>query len=302
MKSQIGSVIIYGLVDSKEPERIKYVGKTHQKVNKRIHDHIRESYKLKTKKDYWIQSVLSNLGDINIKIIEICDQTNWLEKEKYWISRLDDLTNTSKGGDGGRGLKSTMTYEELRNFAHVYMKYVNNSKSWIKFVIDNPQYKIPKYPYASYKNRGWVGWHDLLLNYSGNDNKRNTYKKLFTYSESKKRLSKLNIKNKKEFKKLSKTLQIGIPTQPDTFYKKRNEWISWGNFLSNDNKFHKNKEFLSYKNARDKIKHIGLASAKEYRKYIQTSDLILPFEPDRFYKRRNEWINWKDFLSKKRIK
>ena len=52
-------VLIYGLVSSENINVIKYVGKTHQKITKRIHNHIRESYKLKTKKDIWLQSVIS---------------------------------------------------------------------------------------------------------------------------------------------------------------------------------------------------------------------------------------------------
>ena len=44
-------ILIYGLVSSEDLSKIKYIGKTKQKISKRIHDHIRESYKLKTKKD-----------------------------------------------------------------------------------------------------------------------------------------------------------------------------------------------------------------------------------------------------------
>jgi hypothetical protein len=305
MKSQANTILIYGLVDTKEPTKIKYVGKTHQKINKRIHDHIRESYKLKTKKDIWIQSVLSESdNNINYVILEKCTKYNWLEREKYWINKLDGLTNTSKGGDGGRGLLATMSYEELKKFANDYMTGVTNSISWIKFVNENKQYNfLPKYPYASYKNRGWISWSDLLLNYNGsicenNLNRRDAFRPIFSYDECKNYLKSFNIKNVKDFKRIIKTLNPMVPSAPDEYYKKLNTWISWIDFLSSKNFNHKNKNFLTYEEAKLILKPLNLKSALEYKNFIKKSDFIFPFNPNRFYK--NTWISWSDFLSKKR--
>lgn len=296
MKNQVKNVIIYGLVSTGDINKIKYVGKTHQKMSKRIHDHIRESYKNKTKKDIWIQTELTKLNKIEYKVIEICNTNNWLIREKYWISQFDELTNTSKGGDGGRGLLAVKNYDELKKFSHSFMTNVTNSIEWVNFVKNNPQYNfLPKYPYASYKNRGWISWSDLLLNYSGTE-KKSGVKKFFTYLESKKKLSELSLKNKKDFKKISKNLEKGIPTQPDVFYKRQGTWVSWGDFLSNGNKYHKNKVFISYDEAKECLKHLKLKSIKEYRKFLKTTSLIIPFDPDKYYK--NSWINWFDFLSK----
>ena len=235
MKSQVNNVLIYGLVSSAEPNKICYIGKTKQNIKKRIHDHIRESYKLKTNKDIWIQSELSKSNLILYKIIEICNLDNWLEREKYWISKLNGLTNVSKGGDGGRGLLATMSYNELKEFVRKNMVNVNNSTDWIKFVNQNPQYNfLPKFPYSSYKNRGWVSWSDLLVNYNGNNNRRNAFRYIFTYDECKNYLQQFKIKGKKNFKKIVKTLSTSVPSAPDVYYKKNNTWINWMDFLSYD--------------------------------------------------------------------
>lgn len=300
MKSQATPVLIYGLVSSNEPNKICYIGKTKQNIKKRIHDHIRESNKLKTKKDFWIQSVLNDKYEILVKIIESCNDNNWFERERYWISKTPNLTNISKGGDGGRGLKAVLQYNELKEFAHKNMLHVKNSIEWVKFVKENQNFNfIPKYPYASYKNRGWVSWADLLLNYRGSlSGKRNAFKPFFKYWESKEKLKKIGIKNKKEYKQRVKEIEVGIPTNPDVYYKRDGTWISWGDFLSTKSKYHKNKPFLSYNEAKKFLKQYLLKSGNEYRGFIKTLKISLPYEPDRFYKRRKEWINWSDFLSK----
>ena len=135
-------ILIYGLVSSENLDEIKYIGKTYQNIKKRIHDHIRESKKLKTKKDIWIQETLNKNLKITYKIIEECDESNWLIREKYWIKKLKKLTNISKGGDGGRGLLATKTYDELKDFVLKNASNVKNSKEWINFVINNPEFNF----------------------------------------------------------------------------------------------------------------------------------------------------------------
>ena len=193
------NILIYGLVSSHNIDVIKYVGKTCQKISKRIHDHIRESYKLKTKKDIWIQDVINNSNKIQYIILEECDESNWCEKEKKWISSFEDLTNISKGGDEGRKLKAKLTYQDLRSFSHKNMTDVKNSIDWVYFVKNNTQYNfLPKYPYASYKNRGWVSWEDLLINYNGsNSNRRNAFREIFSYDECVSYLVNFSFKSKK---------------------------------------------------------------------------------------------------------
>lgn len=295
--------MIYGLVSSEEPKKIRYVGKTHQKISKRIHDHIRESFKLKTKKDIWIQTVLNDSYNINYIIIEMCDKDAWLKREIYWIDKLNYLTNTSKGGDGGRGLLAVKSYYEIREFAHKNMINVRNSAEWIKFVNNNPQYDfLPKFPYSSYKNRGWVSWSDLLPNYGGTSNRRNAFRNIFNYDECKLFLKSYKISSSKEFKKLTKNIDSRVPSMPDIYYKKTNEWVSWMDFLNNDNIYYKKNEFLSYYDAIKNLKKLNLKSKNEYiifiKEYNKNNALKFPTDPDRFYNKQNTWFGWGEYLSK----
>lgn len=293
-------ILIYGLINSENLDKIKYIGKTNQTITKRIHDHIRESKKLKTKKDIWIQNTLNNGFEVLHKIIEICDESNWLVREKFWIENLTDLTNISKGGDGGRGLIATKNFNELREFAHKNMVNVKSSIEWVRFVIDNPQYKfLPKYPKASYKHRGWTSWKDLLLKYDGcESNKRNCNRPIMKYYDCKKLISSLKIKDSKEWRLIIKTLGPEIPTAPDKFYSKSNEWISWAEFLDNGNISNKRKKYLRYIDAKNKISGYMFKNRQEYSIFIKTNGLIdgIPYNPHRFYSKNNEWINWVEFL------
>ena len=46
--------------------------------------------------------------------MEKCNKKNWEEKEKYWISYYDNLTNHTDGGEGGSGKKYNITYDDTK--------------------------------------------------------------------------------------------------------------------------------------------------------------------------------------------
>lgn len=73
---------------------VRYVGKTIN-IKRRYKQHLYD--KRKTHKACWVQSLRNdNLKPI-INIIETCED-NWQEREIFWISQFDNLTNFSLGG------------------------------------------------------------------------------------------------------------------------------------------------------------------------------------------------------------
>lgn len=97
---------IYGLYDPREPHIVKYVGKTKMTLIKRLQAHIDESKKSNslTHKINWIKKLLKENIRPEIRLIEICEENIWQEKEKYYIKKyrkVFNLTNTSDGGFGG---------------------------------------------------------------------------------------------------------------------------------------------------------------------------------------------------------
>lgn len=99
-------VSIYALFDPREPDVVRYVGKTVQTLKQRLNDHISESRVEKFKKCTWLNSVIKQGFEPQVKLIEEVTNDNWEEREIHWITHYrclhgDRLTNTSFGGEGG---------------------------------------------------------------------------------------------------------------------------------------------------------------------------------------------------------
>jgi len=79
---------------------IRYVGRTFN-VNKRLKEHIRESLYIKNKGKYhshksnWIRKV----KNINIEVIDICDENNYSFWEQHYISLYNTDNNLIKCWD-----------------------------------------------------------------------------------------------------------------------------------------------------------------------------------------------------------
>lgn len=101
-------IIIYALIDPRNPERIRYIGWTSRsELNKRLLEHIKES-KLggKTYKCNWIRSLLNENINPEINKVEDNIYKNKDEREQYWINYYgrENLTNGTNGGEGCLGL------------------------------------------------------------------------------------------------------------------------------------------------------------------------------------------------------
>lgn len=98
------TVKIYKLIDPTSLE-VRYVGKTEKTLKHRLSMHVTTSIKNKNKthKEAWI----TGLSFIGLRpLIELIEEVNfedWQEKEIYWITQFENLTNTCSGGTGGTG-------------------------------------------------------------------------------------------------------------------------------------------------------------------------------------------------------
>ena len=103
---------IYSLSSSLSPVKIRYVGITIGRLQKRLNEHLCESKKLKTHKDRWIQRQVINGGNIIISTLDVAKSIDELkEKEIAHIQRLKNngikLVNGTLGGDGAFGYRHT---------------------------------------------------------------------------------------------------------------------------------------------------------------------------------------------------
>lgn len=102
---------IYSLNDPDTLE-IKYIGKTVQKLEKRLSGHITKAkYNRTTHCSCWIYSLLLKNKRPIIQLIEECLEDVWVEREQYWIRYYKELIcNHSIGGENG-SLGYTCTVE-----------------------------------------------------------------------------------------------------------------------------------------------------------------------------------------------
>jgi len=104
-------VYIYSLSDPITDE-VRYIGKT-IRPKQRYKEHIRNSKDKKTYSNCWINSLIKDGLKPILSILEECDESNWIEREKYYISINSNLTNLTEGGDGTNGFKHS-EYTKLK--------------------------------------------------------------------------------------------------------------------------------------------------------------------------------------------
>ncbi len=108
------TVKIYTLSDPRNNE-IRYVGKTTSSLIKRLNGHTYSANKYNFHNARWIKTLLTNSLKPNINLLEECLESDWVEREKYWIKYYKDLgiklNNNTDGGDGHSGYKKS---EELK--------------------------------------------------------------------------------------------------------------------------------------------------------------------------------------------
>jgi very-short-patch-repair endonuclease/DNA-directed RNA polymerase subunit H (RpoH/RPB5) len=216
---------------------------------------------------------------------------NWIKDNKqYKIPYNPDIYYKNSGWINWKHFLNKdfklnfISYLEAKEILKKYnIKNNIEFKNWIK---DNKQYKIPKAPQITYKEKGWISWGDFLST-------DNVYKKNFIeYKKAVEILKKYNLKNQIEYISLIKNKKIELPTNPHTYYK---EWISWNDYLSSDTINNFNKEFINYEESKEILKYLNIKNVKDFLKRRPNN---IPVNPNSHYK--DEWISWGEYLGTNR--
>lgn len=142
------SAVIYGLVDPREPERIRYVGKTIHPTW-RVKQHLQDaragqpSHRCK-----WIRKLLSEGTEPQLITLEVVPEADWEEAEIRWIAKLrQDGHQLTNGTDGGGGIPPEVISQRLTEF---YAVDVNRERlrriakaSWETMTPEQRQARVP---------------------------------------------------------------------------------------------------------------------------------------------------------------
>jgi len=182
-------------------------------------------------------------------------------------------------------------FEEAKEYAQKLN--LQSSLKWYEWVKQNglPQ-GMRRNPQKAYKNKGWKGWGDFL----GTGLVKTQERKFRSYNETQKFIRSLGIQTQPEWhewKRIPGRRPHDIPAEPSSYYQK--EWISWANFLGTRNT--RSTGFLSFEDARDYVRNLGLKSWKDWRAWSQSDErpADIPADPLSFYKNKG-WIGINDWL------
>ena len=124
--------------------------------------------------------------------------------------------------------RKTLPFEEAKKIVHAErIESVAQYKKW--YDLNRPA-GLPRRPDRAYHSDGFTSWNDFL----GNDNPFPIVRMKFRpFNEARAFAQSLNISTRGEWFKMcdSGKKPDDIPRRPDLYYRNKNEWISWGNFL-----------------------------------------------------------------------
>lgn len=186
-----------------------------------------------------------------------------------------------------------MPFEEAREMVHK-LKF-RSTKEWREYILNEKrQFDIPAKPDIIYNGKGWVSFGDWL----GNGKISNQKKEFLDFYEARAFVHTLNLKNQKQWKEYTKSKNFPdyLPVAPDQNYKDLG-WISLGDWLGTKFVASKNREYLSYVEARTFIHSLKLKSLKEWQNYCKSGKKPenIPTGVHRFYENKG-WIDMTDWL------
>jgi len=181
--------------------------------------------------------------------------------------------------------------------ARAYIRTMNfeSKTAWRKYTESNsfPSY-IPSNPQDIYQNNGWVS----LKNWIGAE-------EYLLFKEARDFIRTLNLKSYKEWRtySFSNERNFRIPGNPEEVYASKG-WISFDDWLGIDisNIQKKENQYLTFEEAREFVRKLGLESDVEWVKYIQgkldgysVKPENIPNAPGKIYKKHG-WKGMNDWL------
>ena len=153
---------------------------------------------------------------------------------------------------------------------------------------------LPRTPEKVYKNSGWSDYRDWL----GTDISYTQRKSIRSFENARLFASSLSLTSNKEWVALSKAgkLPSDVPRQPDYTYQ-NDGWMGWRNFLGTENKRLNLKYTLSFEEARNIARSLGIERGSSWKNLGRQKKLPeqMPLTPEIVYAKHG-WNGWADWL------
>jgi superfamily II DNA or RNA helicase len=163
-----------------------------------------------------------------------------------------------------------------------------NKKEWLIFwQTSNIKQKIPRRPDLYYDE--FTNWKHWLGNA---ENRRNKWK---AFAEARQYVHSLKLKNEFDWRQLVKSgnLPSDIPKSPSNIYI---EWQGMGDWLGTGNVAAKNKEFLTFEEAKRIVQNFKIKTQKELKQFILSDNCPMGFPSNPTATYKDKWNGIGDFL------
>ena len=259
--------------------------------------HFARSLNLKNHKE-WLRYCRGELIDLPSKPYDIPQAPDQVYKKRGWISWGNFLGT----GNVSSALCKIRPFEEARAFARQLK--LKNGYQWSDYckgeMLELPPkpLDIPADPNHSYHSE-WQG----MGNWLGTGIIANQYKKFRNFNEARSFVHQLNLENVNQWRKYYKSgnKPDDIPTNPNIAYHSQ-DWISWGDWLGNNNIHYAKIRYLSYEKAQAFVRNLGIKSSGEWKRYVKgempnlpTKPLTIPSNLDKYFRGKG-WVSWPHFL------
>jgi hypothetical protein len=198
-------------------------------------------------------------------------------ENKGWLS-IKDWLGTKPGFNG-----EYLSFEEARKI--VRSIGLKNTEDWQRWSKTNRPPNIPGNPFKIYKAK-WLSLGDWIGTKPGFDGQYLPFEKAREFARS------LGLKSGDEWNQWSKSKRPpNIPGSPWLVYKK--EWLSIGDWLGTKPGF--NGEYLSFEEAREIVRAVGLKSRDEWNQWSKSKrPPNIPGNPHKIYKK--QWVSFGDWM------
>ncbi len=214
-------------------------------------------------------------------------------KDKGWIN-WGDWFGT------GRGKKDYFDFKSAKELAQKLG--IKSKTEWFTtYSSGKIASELPKYPDQTYEKNGWTNWGDFL----GTGRIADHLKEYLPFEIARSLVQKLKLQNAKEWKSFcsSNDFPKNIPKTPQNTYKKSG-WNGMYDWLGTNEKsrFYKDREILSFEEARDFARSQKLINWKEWGQFAKSEKIPdnVPKNPEKIYK-NSGWINWGDWLGTSKV-
>ena len=150
---------------------------------------------------------------------------------------------------------------------------------------------MPYNPDRAYRKE-WTNWGDFL----GTGRFRIKKEDVLPFKEARAKARLAGISTRRQYIEWQKD-HPDMPSNPPQFYK--DQWPGWGDFLGTGRIRTGKEPFLSFEEARQKLRFYGISSVEKYRQW-QKQHPDMPSAPDQTYKA--QWKGWGYFLGTGRVK